>query len=173
MVEIVLVLLIFGYGVVKGELVGYLYHRALHSPRLGLLHEKHMQHHSMMYPLGHLVSDTYKHPPGFSTVALFAPIFITMAVLHYWLLPVYLFVSYLIAISAAAFVNESLHRVLHIRHPWVARFKWFTRLRLKHFRHHVDMETNYGIWHFAYDRLFRTHWGNRAVRTGGVEPPQV
>lgn len=158
-----------------GSLFGYVVHKSLHSAWTGPFHQAHMTHHLKLYPPEDYVSDKYRNAGKDNTVWIFAvaavPFFaapIVLGVLH--ILPLSLIITSEIVMILMSFLHSYLHDAFHIRNHWLYRVpligKLFTRWVRIHWLHHVDMGTNYGIFLFHWDHVFRTYWeGDDYLRT--------
>jgi len=148
-------------------LFGYVVHWSLHQSWAGNYNKAHMTHHLKLYPPSDFTSDKYRSAGKDSTVKTFA-----IAAIPIILFPVGLcvlgFISWPIMITvwvvqgSVGFIHDWLHDCFHIRNHWLSRipvirdifFKWINL----HYLHHVNMETNYGIFSFYWDKLFGTFW---------------
>jgi sterol desaturase/sphingolipid hydroxylase (fatty acid hydroxylase superfamily) len=154
MVVTVLAVLIFGFCFF--EAAGYAIHRLLHWKRLGSFYRAHQAHHVEHYPPTDYLSKVYRKVNGFSTIWLFLPFVLPAAALMLWLLPLWLAIPLLVELAFVGWLNDYMHDSLHIDGHRLERVAYFRLLRLRHFQHHVDMTTNYGIVTFFLDRLTGT-----------------
>ena len=141
--------------------LGYAFHRMFHRRWSGRFYVAHMNHHLKQYPVSDFYSDEYRDPGSDSTVYLFAllfsPILITMVLLTvFHIVSLFLGLSVLAEMLFIGWVNNSLHDSFHLRKTFWHRFWFFDRLVKLHFNHHLDQNTNFGIFSFVWDRLFRT-----------------
>lgn len=148
--------LILAVGLFLCEFVGYFIHRALHSPKTGVLYQKHMTHHLKLYPVTDFYSQKYRSPGKDSTIITFAIFFAAFAGLMLLILPLKFGIIWGTELLIFGFLNDYLHDVFHIKPNWLEKRKWFQRLRDVHFIHHQDMSKNYGIFTFLGDRIFGT-----------------
>lgn len=150
-----------------GSLFGYVVHRSLHQEWTGRFNQAHMTHHLKLYPPTDYLSDKYRSAGKDNTVWIFAvvavPFFalpIILGVMH--LLPLTLVIVSLSVMSLMSFLHSYLHDAFHIRDHWLYRVpllgKVFLRWVRLHWLHHVDMNTNYGIFLFHWDHVFHTYW---------------
>lgn len=153
-----LVILVILYAFVKAELIGYWFHRLMHSTVFPAIHRRHMEHHEIQYPRKNLSSENYRHTEGLSTFWLFFPLVILMGILHLFLLPLYLFIPYFTVVSVAGLIQDYLHEGSHLRGFWLNKYKWYRRMRARHHVHHVYQGTNFGIYLFGLDRVFGTYY---------------
>ena len=149
------------------SLFGYVVHKSLHQKWSGRLHKAHMTHHITLYPPEDCVSDEYRDPGKDSTVKIFAAaaaplvaIPFVLGLLH--IMPWVLVIVSLIVMAVMSFLHGYLHDSFHIRNHWLSRLPviglWFSRLVQTHWLHHVDMQTNFGIFVFHWDHLLGTFW---------------
>ncbi len=144
-------------------LLGYVIHWALHQRWTGYLNKSHMAHHIRMYPPGDLVSNTYRSAGRHSTVYTFLLAFSPLLLLPFvlWLVGAWALATALVCVGAIAVVgllNDFVHDSYHVRRHWLGRVtpSFYARLQHLHFVHHRDMRRNFGIYSFAWDRVFRT-----------------
>jgi sterol desaturase/sphingolipid hydroxylase (fatty acid hydroxylase superfamily) len=141
-----------------GNLLGYLVHRLLHWSEMGKLYQDHLHHHTTIYPPDDYLSDTYREPPTGNGQGLYylSPILalsIVVLVFLGWQYGLLTLVEGILVLK----LNAYLHDATHIRGHWLERFTWFHRLRWLHFQHHVKVATNFGIFVWFPDKLFRTY----------------
>ncbi len=149
------------------SLFGYVVHRSLHQPWAGKLNQKHMTHHLTLYPATDYLSDKYRDAGGDNTVIIFSiaaiPVVATPIVLGLLgILPLALVITSLVVMGIMGFLHSYLHDSFHIRNHFLTRvpvirtlFASWNRL---HYLHHIDMQTNFGIFLFHWDHVFKTLW---------------
>lgn len=135
---------------IVSDLLGYWIHRLIHQPFTGFANQAHMNHHLIKYPTWDFQSTEYRGTGKDSLVFYFAPFFIAISIIVYFVLPLHLFLVSLVTMSIVAFLNNYMHDRYHLKTG-----KW-SRLHSLHFTHHEDMDTNYGIYGFFWDRIFGT-----------------
>lgn len=149
------------------SLFGYFVHKALHQSWTGRYNSSHMAHHITLYPPEDYLSDTYRDAGKDNTLWTFAvislPLVLTPVIL--WAFGILSFTISLIALIEMLFIgwlNNFLHNALHIRNHWITKIpivnKLFSKWNELHYLHHVDMNKNFGIFNFAWDKVFRTFW---------------
>jgi sterol desaturase/sphingolipid hydroxylase (fatty acid hydroxylase superfamily) len=149
------------------SLFGYVVHRSLHQSWTGRYHKSHMTHHITLYPPSDYVSDKYRDPGKDNTLWVFGaaalPFFvipILLGVFH--ILPISLVITSEVVMAVMSFLHSYLHDSFHIRNHWLYRVPvvgiWFKRWVYIHWLHHVDMQTNFGIFLFHWDHVFHTYW---------------
>jgi sterol desaturase/sphingolipid hydroxylase (fatty acid hydroxylase superfamily) len=152
------------------SLFGYVVHRSLHQKWSGRLHQAHMTHHITLYPPEDFSSDKYRDPGKDNTVVVFGvaavPLIalpIILGVLH--ILSLVLVVVSLVVMAVMSFLHGYLHDSFHIKNHWLYQVpplkNWFARLVRRHWLHHVDMQTNFGIFVFHWDHVLRTFWSDK------------
>lgn len=146
-------------------LFGHTVHWALHQPWSGKVNRAHMTHHIKLYPPSDYVSETYRDAGKDSTPKFFAiaalPLILTPIIL--WamgLLPLSLMITVIVVEGVMGFLHNYLHDAFHIKNHWLYGMplvrKYFSRLVELHYQHHVNLKSNYGIFSFHWDRIFRT-----------------
>jgi sterol desaturase/sphingolipid hydroxylase (fatty acid hydroxylase superfamily) len=142
--------------------LGYSVHRMFHSPWSGRFYRSHKNHHFQQYPADNLVSDVYRDAGADNTFWLFflcfSPFIISNIVLTILgIIPIILGVGIFIEMAIVSFINDRLHDSFHITKTFWHRFWFFDRLQKLHFLHHFDVNSNFGIFSFFWDRLFGTY----------------
>jgi sterol desaturase/sphingolipid hydroxylase (fatty acid hydroxylase superfamily) len=144
--------LLFGFLIY--ELPAYLYHRfLLHRRWGGFLYRMHRTHHEVDYPLEKLRSAKYFYSAPYSNFFLWAIPFFLLTLLVLVLLPMRMWPSALMFGALTAYLSVVVHESFHLTAPAYGDRRWFRRLRWLHDQHHADTRTNFGIWHFIFDRL--------------------
>jgi sterol desaturase/sphingolipid hydroxylase (fatty acid hydroxylase superfamily) len=147
-------------------LFGYAVHRLLHQSWAGKLNQKHMTHHLILYPPTDYLSDKYREAGKDNTVLIFGllalPVVafpIILGVLN--ILPITLVIAALLVMGLMSFLHDYLHDSFHIKNHFLTRipvikviYSYWNRL---HYLHHVDMNSNYGIFLFHWDHIFKTY----------------
>lgn len=148
--------LVIGYFVI--QTTGYMVHKALHLPVLGIIHRTHDIHHRLMYPPDdYLDAGEYREvedqaqPFKYYAAASVPLLFIT-----YYLMPFCIFSALALELLLVAWLNDWLHQKLHIKGHWLEKFRWFHRLRALHWHHHVDDTKNLGIFSWGPDKVLGT-----------------
>lgn len=138
--------------------LGYITHRWFHSKSSGVFFTAHMNHHLKQYPKNDLLSEKYRDAGKDNTfyyfLLVFSPFIISaiyLATVNFWL-----GLIILIEMAAVSALNDRLHDAFHIKDTFLKRFDFFRKLRRLHFIHHRDMSSNYGIFSFAWDKVFKT-----------------
>jgi sterol desaturase/sphingolipid hydroxylase (fatty acid hydroxylase superfamily) len=147
-------------------LFGYWFHRFLHSPKAGVWYESHRHHHEILYPFHDCFSDTYREAGKHSTTWIFlisgSPLIILPVVL--WatgILALWLAGVILAEVLLIGLLNSFVHDWSHLNYHRLSKYAWFGRLVELHHLHHLDQKTNFGIFWFAFDRLFGTFKSSR------------
>jgi sterol desaturase/sphingolipid hydroxylase (fatty acid hydroxylase superfamily) len=155
-------LVIFPISIVVASFVGYWMHRLLHESWVKPFNKAHMQHHLELYPPNDLTSEDYRKASWYNRgTLLFTPLFLLMLIvtcLVTWFLgmSVWNVVAASVGFLAYGLLNDWLHDCFHLRDHFVNRLPWLSYARRMHFAHHVDMDKNYGIVSFEWDRIFKT-----------------
>lgn len=150
---------------VVASLFGYVMHRFLHSSKSGFLNVAHMTHHRLLYPPDDYLSDTYRKAGRDSTPKYFAlgavpmvllPIVLGLCGVLNWTVVV----TAMLTLGLMGFLHDYLHDAFHVRNHRLTRVPllnmFFNRWVMLHFQHHVNMDSNYGIFTYWLDRLFGT-----------------
>lgn len=142
---------LFGYGV----------HWAIHQPFMGRFNKSHMTHHEVLYPSGKFFSEKYLDAGKDNTTYTFliagAPIVLFPFLL--WFLGVISLFSLVLIIAEIAvvgYLHDYLHAAFHVQGHWLHKVPGFDKLTKLHEVHHDDMSKNFGIYLFAWDKLFKT-----------------
>jgi sterol desaturase/sphingolipid hydroxylase (fatty acid hydroxylase superfamily) len=148
--------LVVGYFVI--QTTGYIVHKALHHPALGLIHETHDVHHKKMYPPeDYLNTGKYREVPNEAQpYKYYAAAAVPLVIGVFAFLPLSIAIALVTELAVVAWLNDWLHQKLHIKGYWLERYSWFHRLRELHWWHHVDDSKNFGIFSWFADRLFGT-----------------
>jgi len=149
------------------SLFGYVVHRSLHQPWTGRLNQKHMTHHLTLYPPTDYLSDVYRQAGADNTVFIFGFLAIPVVILPIvlgilGLISITLVITAIVVMALMSFLHSYLHDAFHIRNHFLTRLPIigdiFARWVNLHYLHHVDMKTNYGIFLFHWDKVFKTFW---------------
>jgi sterol desaturase/sphingolipid hydroxylase (fatty acid hydroxylase superfamily) len=127
-----------------------------HHPIGGKFFRNHIDFHHTNYSKDHLVSATYLDDEGNNTPFFFIPVFAVGACM-YFLLPVELFVVLLVACGTSFYAHVYFDKEYHVEGSRLQRFAWFRRKRELHFVHHRHANSNFGVIHFFWDRIFGTY----------------
>lgn len=159
-------LLTFLISYLTTSLFAYIIHWSLHQPWAGKANASHMMHHHK-YPPTNFMSKTYRDTGKDSTLRIFAVvslplIFGPIIFFLVGILPLYLLLTILVVEAIVGFIYNYLHDAFHINNHWLTRTPWLKdifRIGIRlHFLHHVNNKTNYGIFDFTWDKLFKTFW---------------
>jgi len=146
---------------VISALLGYLFHKLFHQKWAGFLATSHMVHHMERYPPEDLVSDAYRHAGKHTTILLFVPVVIT-ALLITGLIGYIGLVSPLYSLIGAveiliiSYMHNALHDAFHVKNSLWHKVPGFKSMQNHHFTHHFQMDKNFGIFDFTWDRVFKT-----------------
>lgn len=148
--------------IVTASFFGHVIHWLLHQRWTQIFHRAHMEHHLELYPPGKMTSDTYKAARWYHRgPLLFTPPLILIlgaaGGLLWWAhAPLWCLGVFGVSIIGYGLLNDYFHDSFHVRrHPW-NRYKWYKQLRILHFVHHHQMDRNFGIFNFIWDRIFGT-----------------
>jgi sterol desaturase/sphingolipid hydroxylase (fatty acid hydroxylase superfamily) len=144
---------------------GYVVHWAIHQTWTGKLNNSHMTHHLKLYPPTDYISDKYRGAGKDNTVLIFALVALPVIALPIILgimgiLPLLLVIISLIVMGIISFLHSYLHDAFHVRNHWLYHVPLISQLFagwvFLHWLHHVNMQTNFGIFMFFLDKLFGT-----------------
>lgn len=143
------------------SLVGHTIHWSLHQSWSGVFYKRHMTHHTKLYPPSNYLSDIYRDPGKDNTIISFivltAPLFLLPVLLGvFGILQIKIVITILSVMAVIAFMHDYLHDAFHIRNQFLYKFTFFKRWSKLHYQHHVNVQTNFGIFTFYWDKLFRT-----------------
>lgn len=146
-------------------LFGYVTHRMLHRPYMGRFYRSHLIHHFKLYPPDDFTSDVYRDPGKDNTVITFlllgSPLVILPIVVWlFGLISLSTFLTSIVCLAVFGLANNYLHDQMHLRQGWLQRFDWFRTLIRLHKLHHEDVNTNFGIYFFGWDRVFNSFISN-------------
>lgn len=142
-------------------LFGHLAHWSMHKPWIKKLYSAHMVHHFKLYPARDFESDDYRSAGKDSGTIFFTVLAIPLLAIPIaaWLLTslsLFWAISCILGGGFFGLLNDWIHESFHVRGHILRRIPGWRRMRDRHFHHHVDVTVNYGIWFFAWDRMFRS-----------------
>lgn len=137
-------------------LLGYLLHRGIHHPRAGRLYKAHIAHHKA-YPVSDFTSDTYREVGKDSTVWTFLGAGLILGLFSLVLFPVWFAVPFAIDLAIMGYISDKIHGAMHLNKTHWDKFILFEWLQAAHVQHHKNVKTNYGIFSFFWDYVFRTY----------------
>ena len=126
-----------------------------HRPIGGKLFRNHINFHHSYYSRDHLVSRTYLDDEGNNTPFFLIPVLLVGAC-SYFLLPLDLFVTEVLACAASFYAHVFFDKEYHVDGSWLRRFAWFRRKQELHFAHHRHAGCNYAVIDYFWDRLLGT-----------------
>jgi sterol desaturase/sphingolipid hydroxylase (fatty acid hydroxylase superfamily) len=121
-----------------------------------------MDHHLTQYPPGKLTSDRYRFPKWYNNgLLLFTPPLLVLmgsAALIVWSLhwPWWMLAVLGTCVATLGFLNDWVHDSFHVRRHPLMHLRTYQKLRRLHFIHHSNMDKNFGIVSFVWDRVFGT-----------------
>jgi len=133
-----------------------LHSRLGHQPLGGWLFRNHINFHHANYSQNNLVSPTNLDDEGNNTPFFLIPV-IAVGVCTYFLLPTDLFVVQVAACAASFYAHVYFDKEYHVEGSRLQRFGWFRRKQELHFVHHRHANSNFGVIHFFWDRIFGTY----------------
>jgi hypothetical protein len=133
-----------------------LHYKLGHHAAGGKLFRNHINFHHTYYSKEHLVSASYLGDEGNNTPYFLIPVFLVGAC-AYLVLPLDLFVVHALACAASFYVHVLFDREYHVDGSWLQRFAWFRRKQQLHFVHHRHANSNFGVVHFFWDRIFGSY----------------
>jgi len=160
---ITIAIIIFGYFIIS--LLGYFIHWSFHQKWTGQFHNSHMVHHLELYPPTDYMSDKYRYAGKDNTTKLFIILAIPLVILlislmFFKIISLKILIILLLELLIIGGLNNYMHDSFHINNHWLGKIPfiktWFNNLNNLHYRHHIEMEFNYGIFAFHFDKLFKT-----------------
>jgi sterol desaturase/sphingolipid hydroxylase (fatty acid hydroxylase superfamily) len=140
---------------------GYFVHRALHQEWMWQFYKNHHTHHLILYPPEDFDAPTYRSAGKDNTTYFFiaasSPIIVLPILLfafHIITLPI--FITAFISMAVFGIPNNYLHDSFHISGHWLCKYNWYRELVKLHYEHHVDLQKNFGIYSFLWDRICGT-----------------
>ena len=137
------------------QLSGYLMHYLMHKFDT----EAHRVHHEVYTPDDY-TSEKYRSPgwgPTLLQHAMYAIPIVPALALTAWLFPIVFLPLVLGVMGATALASAYIHDAFHIEGHWLCSYAWFNRLKYTHKLHHVDPETNLGIFDLTTDKMFKSY----------------
>lgn len=138
---------------------------------MGEAHRRHMCHHQELYPVRSYQSETYRDPGKNSTVLTFvwasipmvgAPILFAASGWIGWITMAIVVAEMLLF----GWLSDLIHDQFHLLRSPLNRFAAFRRWNELHYQHHLgDMQTNFGIFDYGFDKLFGTYHQGVAIPT--------
>lgn len=143
------------------SLFGYVVHWMLHQSWAGKANVSHMTHHLKLYPPEDYSSEEYRNAGKDSTHLFFSVVSLPLIIfpIILWIFGVIsltIFVTIFLTEVIVGWASNYFHDSFHISNHFLSSNKYFIKLTELHYLHHVDMKTNYGIFSFHWDKLFKT-----------------
>lgn len=150
-------------GLFLASFFGYWMHVCFHKHNWfsKAFYNAHMNHHLINYPSTNFLSETYrdsgKDKGNFWFALAFSPIVAGVALLAiFGCIGVFVAIACVLGMAIWGLVNDYVHDQFHLSTTWLNRFACFKRWQELHYIHHLDMNLNYGIIMFMYDKIFKT-----------------
>lgn len=142
-------------------LFGQVIHWSLHQPWSGRFNKSHMTHHLVLYPVSSYKSERYRDPGKDSTVKTFGLVALPLLAAPILLflfgkLSLFLTLWSLAEMLILGWLHDSIHDSFHLHKSFWSRLPGYKAWAKKHYLHHVNMQKNFGIFTFFWDRLFGT-----------------
>jgi sterol desaturase/sphingolipid hydroxylase (fatty acid hydroxylase superfamily) len=144
-----------------GTFLGYIFHYSFHQKWMGPFYKAHLTHHTL-YTYEDYTALTYRDSGKDNTVWMFSicfsPFFIS-PILFWWLgiLSLSYAATIFITMVFIGWINNSLHDNFHMQSTWWSMFSFFPKLKWMHRLHHLNVQRNFGIFSFVWDRIFGTY----------------
>ena len=123
-----------------------MHYRLGHRPLGGIFFRNHIHFHHAHYHEDHLVSPVYIKNDGDGNNTPFFMILVAFMVLAtYFIFPLRVFITQIIAASASFGAHVYLDNRYHISGSPLLRFAWFRRKQQLHFVHHTHGDSNFEI----------------------------
>ena len=150
------------------NLFGHVIHWILHQKWSGYLNKAHMAHHIELYPPEDYLSYTYREPdfkestPKFFAVAAIPLILLPIILWFIGILPFTIALISIIEMFVIGAIDYYVHDWFHIKNHWINKVpflnKSFKKWNHLHYLHHIDMNKNFGIYSFFWDKVFKSYW---------------
>ena len=146
------------------NLFGYVIHWMLHQRWATQFNKTHMAHHKL-YPAKNFTSDLYRDAGKDSSFKIFIVMAIPLILIPIILglsniISIYLVISILIIEGIMGFLHNYLHDAFHTNNHWLSKIplikNMFNTLVRLHYYHHANMNLNFGIFTFYWDKLLKT-----------------
>lgn len=145
---------------------GYFTHHALHQPWTGRFHRSHLVHHLLLYPKEDFTSNEYRNPGKDSSVIFFAlmsvPLLLSVILLYlFGILSFKLTIITLCVMLFLGWLHDYLHDSFHINNHLASKIinkRLYKNWVDIHYNHHINMQSNLGIFWFGWDKLFKTFY---------------
>jgi len=136
---------IFTWYIVNG--IEWVLHMLSHSriklPFFRNLHDIHMKHHKVHYPVKHLLKPgPYEDGGG---IMVYGPLVLLLAITAFVILPFRYAVIFDVEALTVLSVSTYLHDSFHIEDHWLERYDWFLKQRALHFYHHGHLKKNMSL----------------------------
>lgn len=154
-----------------GTAFGYFVHKALHQRWAGRFYKSHLIHHVKLYPIYDFQSDKYRDAGKDNTTWVFLTASLPLGVV-----PIILYLTGLIGLFVMfvifsqmcliGFINSYIHDSFHITNHWLSKVplfnKFYNKLIEEHYIHHQNVQKNFGIFSFSWDKLLGTYQKKKA-----------
>lgn len=142
--------------------LGYWIHRAFHSEWSGPFFKAHLNHHTIQYPPEDFTSDEYRSAGKDNSLIYFALAFLPV-IAFIIALCLFLGVSLwtcgcaIATMVVVGLLHDSMHDSFHLNKTKWSYVPLYGTWKELHRTHHEHMGSNYGIFSFTFDRLFKTY----------------
>jgi len=135
-----------------------MHYRLGHRPLGGIFFRNHIHFHHAHYHEDHLVSPVYIKNAGDGNNTPFFMILVAIMVsATYFIFPLRVFITQIIAASASFAAHVYLDNQYHISASPLLRFAWFRRKQQLHFVHHTHGDSNFALIDNFWDKLLGTY----------------
>jgi sterol desaturase/sphingolipid hydroxylase (fatty acid hydroxylase superfamily) len=134
----------------------YSLHRLGHfRHRYNYIYHLHFKHHKDHYPVGSLLSDSYRSNNE-GIIAYVPPILLILGIL-YTMIDGQIWGQIVIQMGFHTFINDYIHTQIHLKNSWLEKYEWFKKERNLHLEHHLHLQKNlsFGVDH-TMDKLNHT-----------------
>jgi sterol desaturase/sphingolipid hydroxylase (fatty acid hydroxylase superfamily) len=120
-----------------------------------------MNHHKIQYPPTNFYSDKYRSAGIDSAVILFtiafSPLLVGLGLLAYFgVVSMTIGISGLAGLIIWGLMHSYIHGQFHLNNSFWNKFSIFHSWKDLHYIHHLNMNSNLGIFIFVWDKLFGT-----------------
>ena len=133
----------------------YYIHKLSHNYKYGgILYKYHHKHHFIDYPISRLIRD--KSDDVLSTNGPYIVVLISVYILIYFILSTTYYIIFLIESSLYFYIMEIMHQYYHLNDSYLEKYKWFTKLKVKHHIHHKNTTKNLNLVFFLNDTIHKS-----------------
>lgn len=141
---------------------GYWTHRSFHCKWSGPFYTAHTNHHFKQYPPdGPFTSDTYKgagtqNTFWYFTLAFLPIIAIIIGSVFFLGISIWTCICVIGSMIGTGLLHDRIHDAFHLTKTKWQYLPLFAKWQALHRLHHTDQKSNFGIFSFTLDKVFKT-----------------